>query len=132
MPKSNPRNTDNSRSPYKGTQGIKRLTNATGYSLKGFCAAWQHEAAFRQEALLVTVLIPLACFVTENSLERLLLVGSLLIVLLTELLNSALETVVDRISYEHHELSGRAKDLGSAAVLVSLAIAGITWGIILL
>ena len=80
----------------------------------------------------MTVLIPLAFFVTENSLERLLLVGSLLIVLLTELLNSALETVVDRISYEHHELSGRAKDLGSAAVLVSLAIAGITWGIILL
>lgn len=132
MSESNISDQNASESPYKGIQGIRRLINATGYSMKGFCSAWQNEAAFRQEAILVAILLPLAFFVTGNNLERALLMGSLLLVLTVELLNSALEAVVDRTGFEFHELSGRAKDMGSAAVFISLLIAVITWGLILL
>jgi len=114
-------------SPYKGTRGLKRLANATGYSMKGVVSAWKHEAAFRQEALLAAALIPVALFITSDTVERVILVGSLLLVLLVELLNSAIEAVVDRVSCDYHELSGRAKDMGSAAVLVSLIMAGTAW-----
>ena len=110
-----------------GHTGWQHLVHSTRYSLKGFRAAWRHEAAFRQELGLCVLLLPLAWWVGDGPVEWILLIGSCLIVLAVELLNSAIESVVDRIGTEHHELSGRAKDLGSAAVMVSLALAGLTW-----
>lgn len=112
-------------------KGVKRIFNAFFFSMQGFKAIWQHEAAFRQELLLFLVVTPLAIWLGENNIEKLLLIGSLLLVLLVELLNSAIEAVVDRVGYEHHELSGRAKDIGSAAVLLALIWAAITWFFIL-
>ncbi len=110
-----------------GKTGIARIINATGYSLKGLKACYRGEAAFRQELLLVLVLTPLSFWVAENAVEWILLVGSLLILLIVELLNSAIESVVDRFGDEHHVLSGRAKDMGSAAVLLSLLLITIVW-----
>jgi diacylglycerol kinase (ATP) len=110
--------------------GIKRLWRAALYSLAGIRAAWEGEAAFRQEAVLSLVLIPSAFWVGDGTIERLLLIGSCLVVLITELLNSAIEAAVDRIGDDPHRLSARAKDLGSAAVFISLWLAGITWGMI--
>jgi len=98
--------------------------------MAGLRAAWQHEAAFRLELNLVAILLPTSFRLGTNALERVLLIGSLMIVLIAELLNSALEAVVDRISADHHELSRRAKDMGSAAVFVALVLCGICWGII--
>ena len=115
----------------KGNSGLKRIILAAGYSAKGLQAAFRHEAAFRQELLLVALLTPLACWLDLEPLQRLLLIAVLLLVLIVELLNSSLEAVVDRIGAERHELSGRAKDLGSAAVLLSLVLAAATWGTIL-
>jgi diacylglycerol kinase (ATP) len=112
--------------------GIKRILNACVFSYYGFKATWQHEAAFRQEVLLFLVTTPFGLWLGETTIEKLLLVGSMILVLLVELLNSAVEAVVDRVGLEHHELSGRAKDIGSAAVMLSLVWAGITWGSILL
>jgi diacylglycerol kinase (ATP) len=112
--------------------GITRLLKATGYSWAGLCAAWRHEAAFRQELLLVVLLGPVGLWLGDGGMERALLLGSLLLVVIVELLNSAVEAVVDRTGTEHHELSGRAKDLGSAAVLVSLLLAALIWGLVLL
>lgn len=112
-------------------KGVARLCNATQFSLAGFKATWQHEEAFRQEVLLLCVACPAAFFLAKNPVEILLLIGSVVLVLLVELLNSAVETVVDRISLEQHELSGRAKDIGSAAVMLSLIWAVITWSVIL-
>ncbi|NOU23025.1 MAG: diacylglycerol kinase [Methyloglobulus sp.] len=112
--------------------GIKRILNACVFSYYGFKATWQHEAAFRQEVLLFLVTTPLGLWLGETIIEKLLLVGSMIFVLVVELLNSAVEAVVDRVGLEHHELSGRAKDIGSAAVMLSLVWAGITWGSILL
>jgi diacylglycerol kinase (ATP) len=112
--------------------GIKRILNACVFSYYGFKATWQHEAAFRQEVLLFLVTTPLGLWLGETIIEKLLLVGSMILVLLVELLNSAIEAVVDRVGLEHHELSGRAKDIGSAAVMLSLVWAGITWASILL
>lgn len=111
----------------KGKTGLRRLLNAFGYSLQGFRAAWQNEAAFREEAMLTIVLAPVALLLPVTGLEKLLLILSLLLLVLVELLNSAVEAVVDRIGPEIHPLSGRAKDLGSAAVLIACLILGLTW-----
>ena len=109
-------------------RGLTRLFNAMGYSAKGLRAAWQHEEAFRQEALLGVVLMPLAFWVGGGPLDYALLIGSYLIVLITELLNSGIEALTDRIGVERHELSGRAKDLASAAVFLSLVLLAVIWG----
>jgi diacylglycerol kinase (ATP) len=119
-------------SPYKGAQGLRRLMNAFGYSRDGFAAAWKHEAAFREELLLAAITIPLGLWLGQTGIERALLVGTILIVLIVELLNSAIEAVVDRVSPERHELSKRAKDIGSAAVLVTLTLAVAVWALILI
>lgn len=110
--------------------GWRRLWKATGYSIAGLKAAWRNEAAFRQELVIVLILLPTALWLGENFSQRALLIFSLLAVLMVELLNSAIETVVDRIGSEQNELSGRAKDLGSAAVMISLVAAGVVWGLI--
>lgn len=119
-------------SPHKGKTGLRRLINATRYSLAGFAEAARNEDAFRQELLLVAVLAPVAFWIGENGAERALLLGSLLVVLIVELLNSAVEATVDRISLENHRLAKRAKDIGSAAVMLSLVNAGIVWLLVLL
>lgn len=114
-----------------GATGIKRIINAAGYSLRGLSAAFKHESAFRQELALCVVLVPAAIYLGQTHIERSILIGSLLLVLIVELLNSAIEAIVDRVGHEHNELSGRAKDIGSAAVFVSLANVVIIWGIII-
>lgn len=119
-------------SPYKGKTGIRRLLNAFGYSLAGFRAAYKHEDAFRQEALLAAILIPLAIWLPVSLLGKALMIGSVLLVIIVELLNSAVEATVDRISLERHDLAKRAKDIGSAAVLVSLINAFVVWLLVLL
>ena len=111
-------------------KGIGRIWHATLYSLAGIRAAWENEAAFRQEAVLSLIMVPSAFWVGGSTVERLMLIGSCLIVLITELLNSAVEAAIDRIGDDPHRLSARAKDLGSAAVFISLWLAGITWGLI--
>jgi diacylglycerol kinase (ATP) len=113
-----------------GNTGLRRIVNATFFSLAGLRAAWLHESAFRQETLLCVVLIPAAFWVGQTAVERSLLIGSCLLVLIVELLNSGVEAVVDRVGDEHHDLAGRAKDLGSAAVFVSLALVLVVWGFI--
>lgn len=118
-------------SPYKGTTGLRRILNAFHYSLDGLRSAWRHESAFRQELSLGVAMAVIAVLVPATSIQRVLLFGSLLVVLLTELLNSAIEAVVDRVSFESHELAKRAKDMGSAAVLVSLVNCLLTWGLVL-
>ena len=112
----------------KGNTGLKRILLAAGYSAKGLRAAFIHEAAFRQELLLFAILIPLACWLNVEATQRLLMISSLFLVLIVELLNSAIEAVVDRIGAEQHELSGRAKDIGSAAVLIALLLSTYIWG----
>lgn len=107
--------------------GVKRIVKATFYSLAGLRTAWRNEAAFRQECMLALVLTPAAFWVGESAAERALLIGSAWLVLIVELLNSAVEAVVDRVGTDHHRLSGRAKDLGSAAVFVSLALTTMVW-----
>ena len=114
-----------------GNTGIKRIIKAGGYSWAGLRAAFRHEAAFRQELALCVVLIPLGLWLGEDGVARALLVGSLLLVLMVELLNSAIEAVVDRIGAEQHELSGRAKDIGSAVVFVALANVVLVWVLVL-
>jgi diacylglycerol kinase (ATP) len=116
----------------KGKRGLQRLINATRYSMDGLVAAWRHEDAFRQEALLAAVLIPLALWLPVPLVEKILLVGVVLLVLIVELLNTAVEAAVDRDSYEINPLGKRAKDMGSAAVMVSLVLAGGTWAAVLL
>lgn len=108
--------------------GIKRIILAGDYSLLGFKAAFRHEAAFRQELFLALVLIPLALWLDVDSIRRVLMISSIILVMIVELLNSAIEAVVDRIGIERHELSGRAKDLGSAAVLAMLLLTAYIWG----
>ncbi|MET0069010.1 MAG: diacylglycerol kinase [Candidatus Thiodiazotropha sp.] len=112
--------------------GIRRLVNALGWSMKGLKATFKHEEAFRQEVYLLILLAPLGFWLGNDGVERALLVGPLLIVLIVELLNSAIESVVDRISDEKHKLSGRAKDQGSAAVLISLMLVVLCWGMVLM
>ena len=115
---------------HKGATGLRRLVNAAGYSLAGLKAALG-EAAFRQELVLALVLVPLGLYLGASGIERALLVGSVLLVLVVELLNSAVEAAVDRVSIELHDLSKRAKDLGSAAVMVSLLNAAAVWLLVL-
>lgn len=110
--------------------GWQRLWKATGYSIQGLKAAWINEAAFRQELLLVLFLIPVALWLGTTMTQRALLIFSLLVIPAVELLNSAIETTVDRIGLENHELSGRAKNMGSAAVLVSLIAAAVVWAMV--
>ena len=111
-----------------GATGVTRIINATGYSMKGLKSAWINEAAFRQELMLILLLMPLAFWVGESLNQILLLITISWLVVIVEILNSAIEAVVDRIGAEHHELSGRAKDLGSAAVFIALALNGLVWG----
>ncbi len=113
-----------------GKTGIARVIAATRYSLSGLQAAWRFESAFRQETTLAVLLIPVAMWLGTTAVERALLIAVLGIVLITELLNSAVEAVVDRVGDEHHALAGRAKDMGSAAVFISLALTWVTWGVI--
>jgi diacylglycerol kinase (ATP) len=110
-----------------GYQGLTRIIKAAGYSAKGFRAAWKYESAFRQEVVLTATLIPLAFLLGRNPVEVGLLIASLLLVVIVELLNSGIEAVVDRIGDEPHQLSGRAKDLGSAAVFVALILTLVLW-----
>ncbi|WP_110657272.1 diacylglycerol kinase [Salinicola halimionae] len=110
--------------------GFRHLVYSTGYSLKGLVAAFRNETAFRQEVALCVVMVPFAWWIGKDPVEWLVLVGSCIFVLIVELLNSAVETVVDRIGPEHHELSGRAKDIGSAAVMLALGMAAVTWGLL--
>lgn len=114
----------------KGASGLQRLLNATRYSMRGLKTAWHGEAAFRQEVLLVVVLLPAAFWLGTSALQKGLLVFSLLMILVVELLNSAIETAIDRIGPEEHRLSGYAKDMGSAAVLVILAATAATWALV--
>ena len=112
--------------------GIRRVVDATGYSLQGLKAAWIHEAAFRQELVLTLVLSICTLLLPVTNLERIMMISSLLLVVIVELINSAIEAVVDRVSDDWHELSGRAKDIGSAAVFVALFLALFVWASILL
>lgn len=114
-------------SGYKSLGGLQRLVNALRYSFNGLREAVRVEAAFRQELLLAAVLTPLAFWLPVTMVERVMLIGVLFIVLIVELLNSGLEAVVDRISLANHDLSRRAKDFGSAAVFVALALTGLVW-----
>ncbi len=120
-----------SASPYK-TSGATRAVGALRNSLRGLRGAWSSESALRQETLLVAVLLPLGLWLGRDGTQRALLAGSTLLVPIVELLNTALEDAVDRISLEPHELSRRAKDLGSAAVLLTLALCALTWTLLLL
>ena len=119
-------------SPYKGKTGLRRLLNAFGYSIAGFRAAYKHEDAFRQEARLAAILIPLALWLPVGLTGKALMIGSVLLVIIVELINSAVEATVDRISLERHDLAKRAKDIGSAAVLVSLINAVVIWALVLM
>ena len=121
---------DAAESPHKGQRGLRRLCNAFFFSLSGLALAFRHESAFRQEVALAAVLLPLAFVLAVAPVERVLLVGSVLLVLLVELLNSSVEAAIDRIGLDTHRLSKRAKDLGSAAVLVALALLLLTWAIL--
>lgn len=111
--------------------GIDRLRAAWRNSMTGLRICWQHEEAFRQESLLLLIGVPAALWLGESASERILLIGSLLALMIVELLNSAIESAIDRIGPEHHELSGRAKDIASAAVLMASLLAAITWLLIL-
>ena len=113
-----------------GNTGFRRILNAAFFSFAGIKTAWQNEAAFRQECLLCVVLIPAGVWLGQNAVERALLIGSCLIVLIVELLNTAVEFVVDRVGTDHHRLSGQAKDLGSAAVFMSLVLVVVIWVLI--
>ena len=118
-------------SPFKGKTGLARIWNAFKYSLAGLGAAYRHEDAFRQEVWLALVMIPTAFVLPATHIGRALMVASILLVLLVELVNSAIEAAVDRISLDHHRLSKRAKDIGSAAVLVALVNVVVVWSLVL-
>ena len=116
----------------QGTTGVKRIVRASRFSWQGLKAAYKNEAAFRQEFMLAVILAPLALWLGESGLQKALLVTVLLLVLIVELLNSAIEAVVDRFGGEKHELSGRAKDIGSAAVFIALMNVLVVWILVLL
>lgn len=116
---------------FKGKKGLRRLWNALGYSRDGLIAAWRNEAAFREEILLAAIAIPLAFYLGKSSVDRALMIGSVLLILIVEILNSAVEAVVDKASPEKSELAKRAKDMGSAAVLLSLINAAAIWACLL-
>ena len=119
-------------SPFKGKTGVRRVLSAMHYSLAGLRAALACEDAFRQEALIAAVLVPLAFWLPVGGVARALMVASVLLVLIVELLNSAIEAAVDRVSLDRHHLSKRAKDIGSAAVLIALVDVVIVWACVLL
>lgn len=114
-----------------GTHGLTRILKASTYSWRGLCAAWRHEAAFREEACAALILIPLGLYLGEGGTQKALLVASVLLVLLVEMLNSAVEACVDRFGGEHHELAGRAKDMASTAVAFALGLVLIVWVLVL-
>ena len=114
-----------------GYTGLRRILHAARYSAQGLLASWRHESAFRQETALALVAIPFGLWLGQTAIARALLVAAILQVLIVELLNSAIEAVVDRVGDGEHELSGRSKDMGSAAVLLSLALAATVWGLVL-
>jgi diacylglycerol kinase (ATP) len=114
----------------KKATGLRRLINATRYSRLGLMAAWREQASFRQEIAALIILVPVAFWLGQNATQRALLLLSLLLIPLVELINSAIEAIVDRIGPEHHPLSGQAKDLGSAAVLVVLVAAAVVWALV--
>lgn len=113
--------------PYKGRTGFDRVVRATSYSLQGLATAYRGESAFRQEAWFAAVLLPVAFWVGRSWIEVAMLAGSVLLVLIVELLNSGIEAAIDRVSFELHDLSKRAKDLASAAVFLSLVLCGGIW-----
>jgi diacylglycerol kinase (ATP) len=119
-------------SPFKGQTGVRRIWNAFSYSLSGLQAAYLNEDAFRQECLLAAVMIPVALVLPVPAVGKALMTGSVLLVLVVELLNSAIEAAIDRISLDRHRLSKRAKDIGSAAVLIALINVLATWSLVLL
>ena len=119
-------------SPFKGQTGLKRILNAAGYSFDGLRAAFTGEAAFRQLVLLNVVLIPVAFWLDVSRAERAMLIAVCLLALIVELLNSAVEAAIDRISLDRHPLSKNAKDMGSAAQFVALTMVGLVWAVILL
>ncbi len=109
------------------TAGFTRIIKAAGYSWKGLRAAWINEAAFRQEGVAAVIAIAVACWLDVDPVIRILLIGSVVLVMIVEILNSAIEALVDRVGTDYHELSGRAKDMGSAAVLIAILLAVLTW-----
>lgn len=119
-------------SPHKGATGLQRLTNATRYSLAGLGEAVRRETAFQQELLLTVILVPLALWWGDDGTERALMIGSLALVLIVELVNSAIEAAVDRVSLDAHPLAKRAKDLSSAAVMLALGNVALVWLLVLL
>lgn len=122
---------DPDESPHKGKTGLRRIWNAMFYSIDGLRAAHRHENAFRQEVLLALLLIPVALFMPASGTGKALMIASVLLVLIVELLNSAVEAAVDRISLENHALAKRAKDIGSAAVMLALVNVPLVWGLVL-
>ncbi len=114
-----------------GNKGLTRIIKATGFSWQGLRAAYRNEAAFRQETWLCIVMIPLGLYLGDNGVEKALLVSSVILLPLVEILNSALEAVVDRFGEEQHELSGRAKDMGSAAVALAIILMAVVWFLVL-
>jgi diacylglycerol kinase (ATP) len=126
-----PNDTPPQESPYKGKTGLRRIWNAFQYSLAGLRAAFRHEDAFRQECLLAAVLLPVAVFLPLPGTSKALLIACVLLVLVVELMNSAVEAVVDRVSLEHHRLAKRAKDIGSAAVLIALLNLTVVWVLVI-
>jgi diacylglycerol kinase (ATP) len=118
-------------SEFKSKSGLKRIMAATGYSIEGLQSAWRHEHAFRQELVVVVIGTLVALFLPISSFQKLFLIATLVFVLIVELINSAIEAVVDRVSLERHPLSKNAKDFGSAAVLLAVLIAAASWGVVL-
>lgn len=117
-------------SPFKGKTGVVRIVHAFFNSCAGLADAFRHESAFRQEILLAAILVPAAFWLRVTPVERALLVATVLLVMIVELLNTGVEVAIDRISYERHSLSKRAKDIGSAAVLVALLLMAVVWGLV--
>ena len=118
-------------SPFKGKTGVIRIVHAFFNSVSGLEDAWRNESAFRQEILLAIFLIPIACVARVSAVERAVLIGAVLLVMIVELLNTSVEAAIDRISFDQHSLSKRAKDIGSAAVFVALVLLAMVWALIL-
>jgi diacylglycerol kinase (ATP) len=117
-------------SPFKSKNGLERIAKAAGYSVAGLKAAYKNEAAIRQETWLMVIFLPLAFYVGHTNIERILLIGVTVLVFIVELLNSAIEAAVDHTSIDHHALAGRAKDIGSAAVMVAIFLFLLVWGLV--
>ena len=117
---------------HRQPSSIRRIVNAAKYSRQGFIQAFRGEAAFREEVYLACILIPLACYLDVSAVERVLMIGSVILLMMVELLNSAIEAAIDRIGSEQHSLSGKAKDMGSAAVFLAVTLMVMVWGVILI